>query len=166
PELVDRLVLVASACRLSDRGRSLVERWAADAAEWTENGHDHDHDHDWSAVYTELIDATYDGWRRTAYRTLVGTLGERLIGPPPVPRDVRISMESLASFDACDRLGSISAPTLLVAGDDDVFFDEWTIIDTGEAISNATVYLFEESGHGAFDEHKDAFDRTVRSFLT
>ena len=155
PDIVDRLVLGVSGCRITEQGTAIAKRWAGFAEA-----------HDWEAIYEESIDVTYSGWRQSLYGALASLPADLTVSVPPVPSDVVVTMNALADIDVCDRLTDIDAPTLVVGGDEDVFFDEQTLRATADAIPDARLYLFRRHGHGVFDEEKRPFDRTVHAFLT
>lgn len=154
PDVVRRLVVGTAACRLSEEGKAIAARWRDFAA-----------DHNWEALYREAADLTFSDWRGSLYGKLWLLPTDLVFDDPPVSEDVSISLDALSTFDACDRVGDIESPTLLIGGDEDPFFDERTMIETAEAIPDAQLFLFRRSGHGAFAEHRRAFDRAAIDFL-
>jgi pimeloyl-ACP methyl ester carboxylesterase len=105
PQLVRRLVLTATACRLSPHGREVQRRFA----ELVRQGRPR-------RAYAALgptLAATAAGGR--AFAALMWLFG----GSQRVddPSDMLVTVAAEDVFDACPRLHHISAPTLLVAGD-------------------------------------------------
>ncbi len=154
PDVVRRLIVGTAACRLNEEGSAIAARWRDFAA-----------DHDWEALYSEAADLTFSDWRGSLYSRLQWLPTDLIFGDPPVSADVSISLDALSAFDACDRVSDIEAPTLLIGGDEDPFFDERTMRETAEAIPDAQLFVFRRSGHGAFAEHRRAFDQTATDFL-
>jgi len=71
----------------------------------------------------------------------------------------------MPSFDVRDRLGDISAPTLVMGGRHDWVtpYPESELI--AASIPNSELVIFEESGHLPFVEEQDRFTSIVRTFL-
>ncbi|MFC4552729.1 MULTISPECIES: alpha/beta fold hydrolase [Halorussus] len=154
PGLVRRLVLGVSGARVGVAGRRTLERWR----EWADRGW-------WFDAYLDAIPVTYTGYRRWLYPPLIRTVGRPLLSEPAAVSDVAVSCQACLDHDSSDRLGEIEAPTLVIGGTEDHFFPEATLRGTAEAIPNARLELIEGTGHGAFEERKRAFDRTVKVFL-
>jgi pimeloyl-ACP methyl ester carboxylesterase len=152
PELVDRLVVGASADRLGDEGVALVERWR----ELAERG-------EWGRLYDSTVRASYVGWRRRLYSPMVRTLGGAF--SPAVPADVVVCCDACLAHDGSDVLGDVDAPTLVVGGSRDRLFPEARLRATKEAVPGATLALLRGAGHAALDEHRDRFTGVVRRFL-
>ena len=69
------------------------------------------------------------------------------------------------TFDATQRLGSISAPTLLLHGTADNVVDVRNTVLLAERIPHARVELFENRGHLFFWEEPERFALVVTDFL-
>lgn len=154
PEVVDRLVVVDSACRLAGEARPAVRELHRYATE-----------HDWAAIRAELARGMFAGWRRVAYPPLVRTVGRVLQPRPAVPADVRVSLAAILAYDGCDRLDEIEHRTLVVGGDRDPYFTADLMRETAEGIPDARLSLVRGGRHGAFHERKWTFDRRVTRFL-
>jgi proline iminopeptidase len=73
--------------------------------------------------------------------------------------------EVLAGWSSVDRLRSIAAPALIVAGRHDVFTSYPQAYRIGNRLPNAEVVVFDDSGHFPFIEEPDAFFALVRRWL-
>ena len=73
-----------------------------------------------------------------------------------------MTVEAEDKHDFKDRLGEISAPTLVVAGDRDPFYTETLFRETAEDIPEARLILYPGMGHPASGKH---FGRDVLAFL-
>ncbi|UPV99685.1 alpha/beta hydrolase [Halorussus gelatinilyticus] len=155
PDLVDRLVLGVSGHRVGEAGRRTLRRWA----EWADRGW-------WFDAYIDSIPVTYTGYRRWLYPPLIRTVGRLLLSEPAAVSDVAVSCRACLDHDATDRLGDVDAPTLVVGGTEDHFFPPEILRETAAAVPDARLELVDGTGHGAFEERKRAFDRTVKAFLT
>jgi pimeloyl-ACP methyl ester carboxylesterase len=152
PQLVRRLVLAATACRLSPSGREVQRRFA------------------------ELIE---DGRPRRAYAALGPTLAATPVGGrsmaalmwlfggsqrPDDPSDMLVTVAAEDVFDASPELHRIAAPTLLVAGGRDRFYSPELFRETAERIPGARLSLYQDKGHAGVLTHKPAI-REIVAFL-
>jgi pimeloyl-ACP methyl ester carboxylesterase len=152
PQLVRRLVLAATACRLSPHGREAQRRFA------------------------ELI---RDGRPRRAYAALGPTLAATAAGGRAFaalmwlfggsqraddPSDMLVTVAAEDSFDASPELHRITAPTLLVAGGRDRFYSPELFSETAERIPKARLSLYQGKGHAGVMTHKPAI-REIVAFL-
>ncbi len=136
PDTVSRLVLLASACRLSDRGRAMQRRHA----QLTAAG---DHRRAWAEDAPAL----------TASRFLLPVLTAAfwMLGPmmaPKDPTDLLRTIEAEDTFDVTDRLGEVRAPTLVIGGTRDVYYSTELFRTTAERIPNGRLQLLGGAGHG------------------
>ncbi|NUC71884.1 alpha/beta hydrolase [Haloterrigena sp. SYSU A558-1] len=154
PELVDRLVLANTACRLDGDARSTVRRLERFARE-----------RDWASIRSELAVAMFSDGRAMAYPLTLQTAGRFVQPRPAVPADVRRSLEFILEFDGCDRLAAIDQPTLVFAGERDPYFTADLARETADGLSNGELEIVSGAKHGAFHERKLTFDSRVRSFL-
>jgi 3-oxoadipate enol-lactonase len=70
-------------------------------------------------------------------------------------------------FDALDRLGAITAPTLVIVGEQDLLTPPWIAREVADAIPDARfeVILGDGSSHVVPIERPDDFNRLVSNFL-
>ena len=154
PELIDRLVLANSACRLDDDARTTARRFERNARE-----------RDWASIRSELAAAMFSDGRAMAYPPMLQTIG-RFVQPRPAdPADVWRSLEFILEFDGCDRLEEIGQPTLVFGGKRDPYFMAELTRETADGIPNGELELVAGAKHGAFHERKATFDSRVRGFL-
>jgi pimeloyl-ACP methyl ester carboxylesterase len=77
----------------------------------------------------------------------------------------RIGFEQLAGWSSVDRLGSVSAPVLIVAGRHDAF-TSWPQSERISArLDDAEVVILEDSGHFPWFDEPDVFFTAVREWL-
>ena len=152
PHLVRRLVLAATACRLSPHGREVQRRFA----ELTRQGRSR-------RAYATLgptLAATAAGGRAFAGLMWLFGASQRVEDPA----DMLVTVAAEDAFDACPELGRITAPTLLVAGGRDRFYSPELFWDTAERIPNARLALYQDEGHAGVMTHKPAI-REIVAFL-
>ena len=88
---------------------------------------------------------------------LMGTFGV-----PKDPHDLVVTIEAEDKHDFKDRLAQITAPTLVIAGDQDPFYTEALFRETAVGIPNARLILYKGMGHPASGKQ---FGRDVLAFL-
>ena len=155
PAAVRSLILVVSACRLSEEGRQTCERWQALARKGR-----------WQELRADMasVNATSETSKRLA-RTFMRVFGGLVLRAPSDPGDFLTTLQADLDHDTTDRLNGISAPTLVIGGTEDPFFSEGTIRETAEKIPDATLRLYEGVGHGIPKERKRPYEADALAFL-
>ncbi|MFP4636798.1 MAG: alpha/beta fold hydrolase, partial [Nitriliruptoraceae bacterium] len=110
PDVVDRLVVLSSACRLSDRGRTAQRH----LAERTLAGQ---HRAAWAALAPML---TSGRTGRAAFAALLWAFGP--LSAPENSDDMVATVYAEDAFDAAAGLDRIAAPTLVIGGARDGFY--------------------------------------------
>ena len=87
---------------------------------------------------------------------------------PMSPEAYGRQAEAYLQFDALDRLAAITAPTLVVVGEQDLLTPPWIAREVADAIPAARFEVIRGSGssHLAPIERSDDFNRLVSDFLT
>ena len=70
---------------------------------------------------------------------------------------------AILKFDCRGELSKIGCPTLIIAGGDDRTVGNEAASELNRGITGSELYIYEDFGHGAFEEAKDFYDR-VREF--
>ena len=155
PELVHRLILAGTACRLGPVARDATRRHAQLAA---------------SGQYRRTLAALAP--------TITGSaLGERLagsamwlaapvggMGPNWDPSDMIATVEAEDAFDASERLEQIRAPTLVIGGERDASYSRALFAETTRGIPDARLLIYEGRAHGGTVTDR-RFARDVTAFL-
>ncbi|MDF2091869.1 alpha/beta hydrolase [Knoellia sp. 3-2P3] len=151
PQVVRRLVLVASGCRLGPQGHAGQRR----AIEALERG-------DRRAAAAILMELAAAGRLTRAALRAVGWLVPSLVVARDT-HDLRVTMQAEDAFDLANRLQSISAPTLVIGGDRDAYYGEGVFRETADALPFGHLVLLPGAGHAAtvadrhLGEQVDAF---------
>jgi len=74
-------------------------------------------------------------------------------------------LRSAMNFDAKDRVSEIEAETLVITGENDAVVPPQNSANLAAAIPNARLETIAATGHMAFVEKADRFNRAVRKFL-
>ncbi len=75
------------------------------------------------------------------------------------------ALDGLIAEDHSSQLGEISAPTLVVGGDQDGFFPAEQQRALAEALPNATLSLYEDTGHAPHVELPHRFVQDLKQFV-
>lgn len=151
PDRVNRLVLAVTCPRPNPILEESIEEWVSlarqgDAAGFME-----------SNVRRMYSDAYYQ--KNKWLTPIVGALTK----PKSYDRFF-IQARACLTHDAFGRLGQISAPTLVIGGEQDKALGVQASCDLAEAIPNARLKIYPQWGHGVYEEAPD-FNQTVLQFL-
>jgi pimeloyl-ACP methyl ester carboxylesterase len=150
PDLVRRLVLAMTGCRLSDQAKELQMKVAELARK-----------HKRRAAYSLLGTAVI---RKGIARHIL-KLPTWLLGPlyiPADPSDGIVEIEADDRYDLSDRLDKIKADTLVIGGGEDFFY---AIRETAGKIPDAKLVLYPDLGHNAMFARSRQFGQDMRTFL-
>jgi pimeloyl-ACP methyl ester carboxylesterase len=155
PELVNNLILVVTAARMSEAGRETCERWQELARERR-----------WRELRADMASATVTG---ATNKRLAGTFmklfGGLVLGTPSDPSDFLTTLEADLGHDTTGRLPELSAPTLVACGSEDPFFPEPLLRETAGKIPDAELRVYEGVGHGVPKERKRRYEDDSLAFL-
>jgi pimeloyl-ACP methyl ester carboxylesterase len=156
PELVQRLILVVTATRLSEEGRETCERWRKLAR-----------GRRWRELRADMASAnvTSEANKRLA-RAFMAVFGRLVLGAPSDPSDFLTTLEADLGHDTTDRLPELSSPTLIIGGSDDPFFPESLLRETAGKIPGAELRVYEGVGHGVPKERKRRYEEDALAFLS
>ena len=155
PVALQSLVLVVSACRLSEEGRATCQRWLTLAR----GGR-------WQELRADMASVAVSGeTNKRLARAFMKVFGRFVFKVPSDPSDFLTTLEADLGHDTTGRLGEISAPTLVIGGSEDPFFSEDLLRETAEKIPDATLRLYEGVGHGVPKERKRRYEQDALAFL-
>jgi pimeloyl-ACP methyl ester carboxylesterase len=155
PATVSTLILVVSACRLSESGREICERWQALT-----------HEGRWQDLRTDMASVAVSGeTNKRLARLFMGVFGRFVLKAPSDPQDFLTTLRADLGHDTTERLDEISAPTLVVGGTEDPFYSQDTTRETAEKIPDATLRLYDGVGHGVPKERKRRYEEDTLAFL-
>jgi pimeloyl-ACP methyl ester carboxylesterase len=147
PDLVRKLVIHSSAHTLSEPTKKLQLRVGELARQRR-----------WQAAYATMLSPT----RYPRLVIWIGSLVAGMFGAAEDPSDVVVTVEAEDKFGFKERLGQITAPTLVVAGAEDPFYSVALFRETAEGIPNARLILYPGMGHPASGKQ---FRQDVLKFL-
>jgi proline iminopeptidase len=100
------------------------------------------------------------------FHTFDADLAERVLGRTIVSVEAAQAGDAITEeWDLTPRLSEISAPTLILVGEDDFICPPSRAKIMHERIPNSELVVFEKSGHFAHVEEPEAFFDTIRGWL-
>ena len=146
PEMVERLVLAVTAPYANDVVQKTV-------SSWIEMAERNDH----KALMVDTAEKMYSRSyleKNAKWYPLIA----KFTKPKSYERFLRNAC-AILGFDARDELDRISCPTLIIAGGDDNTVGNAAPHELNSRISQSKVFLYEDLGHGVFEEARDFYDR-------
>ncbi len=154
PDLVRRLIIHSSAYVLSDEAKRLQLHIGQLAKQ-----------RQWTRAYAIVLDSVLPrhGVKKLLSRPLVWLVPPLMsLSAPQNPNDLVVTVEAEDQHNFKDRLAQITAPTLVVAGDQDAFYTAALFRETAAGIPNARLTLYAGMGHPASGKQ---FSRDVLASL-
>ena len=152
PELVRRLVVVASACRLSDEGRRVQRRLGAAVRAGRPR----------QAGAAGIGAMAAGSWGVAVFGAVGWLMGRGVFGRSGA--DLLALVDAEDTFDVTDRLGEITARTLIVGAERDRYYSADLFRRTAEGIPHAQLVLYPRTGHLGTTLRRRYY-RDVREFL-
>jgi pimeloyl-ACP methyl ester carboxylesterase len=155
PGALQSLVLIVSACRLSEEGRKTCQRWQALARQGR-----------WRELRADMASVAVSGeTNKRLARTFIRVFGRLVFKVPSDPQDFLTTLEADLNHDTTGRLGEISTPSLIIGGSEDPFFSEGLLRETAEKIPRCTLRVYEGVGHGVPKERKRRYEEDTLAFV-
>ena len=151
PEKVNKLILTVTAARPNPILTETIEEWIALARA---GDHGTFMDSNLRRIYSESY-YQKNKWMIPAVAKLT---------KPKTYDRFFIQAEACLNHDASHRLGLIQAPTLVVGGGKDLALGGEASKELAAKIPEAALHMYEQWGHGLYEEEKD-FNRLVLDFL-
>lgn len=156
PERVERLVIACSRAKTGDLRRRVA---VAQRALWEAD------------VPREAIAAIQQPWGRTSATLQDERLPMELLAlgardPYPIGKHAYLrQLDATMAHDTVDRLGRISAATLVLVGAEDILTPPSESAELARLIPGAELRILPRGGHGFSGEYPTEFNRAVLEFL-
>ena len=134
-ELVKKLVLAMTGCKLNENGKRLQ----LGVAELVKNGK-------LRSAAVLMSTALFTGVKGFCMKPVFWLMGGMMFNSAAGPADGLVEIAAEDAFDFSDRLNEIKTPTLIIGGDKDFFYD---IKDTAKKFPSADLVLYPGIGHMA-----------------
>ena len=152
PQAVERLVLAVTAPYANDTVKSAVGGWI----DMAKRG-------DHAALMADTAEKMYTQRYLDRNRRMLG-FAAKFTRPADYTRFLR-NAYAIMGFDARESLSAITAPTYIIAGDDDNTVGNDAPYELHDGIAGSRMHIYKGMGHSAFEEEKDFYPR-VRDFLS
>ncbi len=153
PERVRSLAMTASFARLGNRGKAVVRHWLDTITRIGFQG-----------FFEQLMTYFYTAeYYEQSYADVERTI-QSLLSTPRSERAFVNTGNAVLNHDVLDRLGEISAPTILLCGAEDVITPARHAEAMGQRIPDAQVHIIPRSAHGFLTERPESFER-ITDFL-
>jgi pimeloyl-ACP methyl ester carboxylesterase len=136
PDVVGRLELLSTACRLGPAGRVLQRRIAARIRAGARR----------QAMAVLTADMVPPGRGQTVAGILASVAGPLVLRDPQAWDDMATTIEAEDPFDLA-ALRTIQAPTLIIGGRDDRFYAPELFEETARLIPGSELHLLADKGH-------------------
>jgi pimeloyl-ACP methyl ester carboxylesterase len=151
PDAVGRVALVASSAAITDEGKAADRRYGEAL------GHGR-----FTEAAQALLEEIAPGDRlRSPRRLLAPVLGRMLATSGYNLPDVLVETQAEMDVDARPVLHQITAPVLIIAGDQDIFFTPDIVDETTRLIPDCTVVRYQGRGHGGTASDKRVPDDVI-----
>jgi pimeloyl-ACP methyl ester carboxylesterase len=137
PDLVGRLVLLCTACRLGPEGRTLQRRVAARIRRGAHR----------QALAVMMAGLVPPGRGQVGAGALAWLAGPRLLAGGDDLADMATTIEAEDTFDLGSCRSPIRAPTLILAGSEDRFYSRELFAETARLIPASRLRVLEGRGH-------------------
>jgi len=154
PHLVRKLVLAVSGHSIIRQQHPQMNTWITLARE-----------RKWKALYLRIAYLMHSAEKEEIDKWLSPLLDTALKAPQPDPSDFIVCMQASMAHNTSEKIKRITAKTLVIGGSNDPLFPPRVLKETAKRINDSKIVLLNDTGHGAFDEKKKAFDRSVLTFL-
>jgi pimeloyl-ACP methyl ester carboxylesterase len=154
PDVVGRLVLLCTACRLGPKGRDLQRRAATRIRRGARR----------QALAVMMAGLVPPGRGQVAAGALAWLAGPRLLAGGDDLADMATTIEAEDAFDLATCSSPIRAPTLILAGSEDRFYSPELFAETARLIPGSRVRVLEGRGH-LTAARDPAWTREIEEFL-
>lgn len=151
PQMVEKLVLVVTTSRVNPTMEKVVAYWLELAEK-----------EDYQTLINDTAERMYIRYDGDRTGWILPVL-EKLEAPASYER-FKIMAKACLKHDTYKRLHEIKAPTLVVGGNKDIVLEGQSSIDIAACISDCYLAMYEDYGHGVYEEARD-FPDLVWNFL-
>ena len=151
PQCVEKLILVATCAKLGEAYRSNINYWISLAQQ---KRHRKFMNSNMQLIYSPQY------YRKN--KPLLPVIS--LITKPKSYQRFLLQADACLTHDSTDKLSSITCPTFVIGGKQDLVVGGNASIEIAEKIKDSKLKMYNQWGHGLYDEAKD-FLPTVAEFL-
>lgn len=151
PERVEKLILTVTIPKSNDMLNQIIQKWLLLSET-----------RDMKQLLIDTSERTYTGKQLSMYRHFYPLLS--LYPSPKSFRRFQIMAKACMNHDATSVLAEISAETLVIGAAQDQIVGVEGSIELAANIPNCRCHIYEQYGHGVYDESQD-FQKRILAFL-
>lgn len=148
PEAVEKLILTVTIARQNDTVQQMIDKWMAFAKE---------------GKYKEIMIDTAENSYTASYlkksRWMYNIIGN--VGKPKSFKRFLTMAEAGMTHDVYEELEKITCPTLVLGGRQDKIVGGSASKELAARIPDCELYIYEDYGHGLYEEAKDFVPRVL-----
>ena len=151
PDLVEKLVLVVTLSKQNKVVNERVNKWIKYAKEGN-----------YRDLFIDTMENSYQEETLNKYRKMYPVLTK--VGKPKEFNRFLIEAKACLTHNAYSKLSKIKCPTLIIGGQKDNIVGVEASKEIHKKIKQSELYIYENYGHGVYEEAKD-FNKRVYDFL-
>lgn len=151
PQAVEKLILTVTISRQNETVQNVISAWKQMALQG-----------DYKGIMVDTSEKSYTEAYLKIARPMYGLLG--LVGKPKSMDRFLVQADACLNQDTYDKLFQISCPTLVIGGRQDKIVSPEASEEIAERIPGCQLYMYEQYGHGLYEEAKD-FLKRVTAFI-
>jgi len=151
PEVVDKLVLAVTVPKSNETLETVVGSWIQLA-----------YDNNFYDINVDTTEKMYTEEYVKKYRKIYPLLAR--LNTPKNPERFITMAKACITHNAYDELDKIKTPTFIIGAEKDLIVSGNASRVLAERIAGSELYMYENYGHGVFEEAKD-FNQRVHEFL-
>lgn len=146
PQAVQKLVLAVTISRQNPTIKRVIENWMEMARQC-----------DYKGIMIDTAEHSYSEKYLKKMRKSYAIIGR--IGKPRSFERFLVMAEACITHNAYEELHKIKCPTLIIGGRQDKIATGEASEELAQAITGSSLYIYEDLGHGAYEEGKDFLTR-------
>lgn len=156
PQLVDNLVIISAAHKVSEEGKVLEKK----AAEYFLQ-------EKYGKTMATLIEVVYDkGFKRAFYKSMMRLAGASMLKDIEYPRDFQVELMADLTFDFKNRLKEIKVPTLVIVGQKDIGYSIDDVKVMADGIEHSELIIYDKYGHDLYPDNYQEVNENIIAFLS
>lgn len=148
PDMIEKLVLTVTLSRQNDTVQKVISNWM-----------DMARSNDYKSLMIDTAEKSYSENYLKKSRWMYSFMGN--IGRPQSFKRFLIMAQACLTHDAYDELKNITCPTLVLGGKQDQIVTGEASVEISNQIPNSELYMYDDYGHGVYEETKDFLDRVM-----
>lgn len=148
PEAVEKLILTVTIARQNDTVQQMIRKWMEFARQ-----------DKYKKIMIDTAEHSYTEEYLKKSRWMYNIIGN--MGKPKSFERFLIMAEAGMKHDVYEELDKITCPTLVIGGGQDKIVSGEASVELAEKIPSSQLYMYENYGHGLYEEAKDFVPRVL-----